>query len=283
MCVLCAGGALFSGKTPEQCRDEEVEQVRAVVNAAKAAGTVEHFVFSGLEDVETTCGGLSVPHFDGKGRGEVIVAASGIPFTIVRLSFYSENFLGFFPPRRGEDGKLSLTMPMKVRMPVTPDCHACLCRILTPCTPACGTPRAQDLPLSVFSVGDVGKVVATVLANPSAHAGKYYGLASDNITVADIAAKLSAVKGEAISYVPVPAEVFATFGFPGAEVPVQSLSCVVCSLPVWLALFASLVASVVLHKVLCLNTRVAVLTVVVIRFNDEFVIIFSRCRVRLLC
>jgi len=178
---------LGAGKTPEVARDEEVKQVAAVVAAAKDAG-VEFIVYSGLEDVEALTGGaLSVPHFDGKGRGEAIVAASGIPYAFVRLSAYTDNFLYFFPPRRGEDGKLAITIPQK------------------------------DAPLDLFAVGDTGAAVTTILSSPATYAGKAFGLASDSITVSDFAAKLSAVLGEEVVYNAIPAAVFASFGFPGAQ------------------------------------------------------------------
>ena len=106
--------------------------------------------------------------------------------TILRLSAYTENFLSFFVPRRGEDGKLSLTIPLEGQ-------------------------------LSLFSVADLGRAVATVLSNPDAHSGKAYGLASEWLTGAEIAALLGKVVGEPVAYYPVPVAVFKTFPFPGAS------------------------------------------------------------------
>ena len=75
-------------------------------------------------------------------------AASGVPATFLHLCAYTENFT----PKKGADGALSFTVPM------------------------------GDHPLAVFSVGDVGQAVVTVLSNTSAHAGKTYGLVTEYLT-----------------------------------------------------------------------------------------------------
>ena len=115
-------------------------------------------------------------------------ADSGLKYALVRLSFYTENLWSFFPPRRGADGTLGLAMPVPL----------------------------GDAQLSVFSVGDLGHAVVTILSNADAHNTKAYGLASEWLTGAEVTALLSKVIGEPVTYQPVPVEVFKTFPFPGA-------------------------------------------------------------------
>ncbi len=107
--------------------------------------------------------------------------------TFLRLSFYTENFFGVFPPRRGADGALALALPM------------------------------ADKPMSLFSVGDLGRAVVTVLSNTEAHNGKAYGLASDWLTGTEIVSLISSIIGEPVAYTPPPVEGFKKAGFPGAE------------------------------------------------------------------
>ena len=70
--------------------------------------------------------------------------------------------------------------------------------------------------MDLFSVSDLGAAVATAIANPSTYIGKTIGLGSEALTGKDIAAQLGVAVGEEVTYVPIPAEVFATFPFPGA-------------------------------------------------------------------
>lgn len=77
-------------------------QGKNAVDAAKECG-VQHLVYSGLENVKESCG-YSVACFDGKGRVEEYLRSCGLEYTIVRLSFYMENLLTMFPPKRQDDG-----------------------------------------------------------------------------------------------------------------------------------------------------------------------------------
>lgn len=74
-----------------------------------------------------------------------------------------------------------------------------------------------DKKLFFYAVEDTGGVVAGILDNLSAYSGKTLEIAGDSIPIAEVAQILSNVVGKKYEYVAIPAEAFATFGFPGAE------------------------------------------------------------------
>ena len=103
----------------------EKEQAEAAIfaNAAKKAG-LKHAIWSTLEDTReyiplsdnrmpTLQGKYKVPHFDGKGESDKLFIEAGVPTTFLLASFYWDNFIYFGAgPKRGEDGKLALTLPI---------------------------------------------------------------------------------------------------------------------------------------------------------------------------
>eukprot|EP00499_Haloplacidia_sp_CaronLabIsolate_P001660 CAMPEP_0196800262 /NCGR_PEP_ID=MMETSP1104-20130614/40052_1 /TAXON_ID=33652 /ORGANISM="Cafeteria sp., Strain Caron Lab Isolate" /LENGTH=318 /DNA_ID=CAMNT_0042170671 /DNA_START=46 /DNA_END=1002 /DNA_ORIENTATION=- len=175
----------------------EITQGKLAADACKAAG-VEHLVFSALEDVRKIKdkltdpplsaleGGFVVPHFDGKGEVMDYIKESGVNATFVLVSFYFENFLGFFPPSKNEDGTFTVTMPMSTK------------------------------PMGGIAVGDVGGAVATIIKEGSKHYGKEYGLAGEMAPISAYVDALSSALGVTVKYQDVPVATFASFGFPGA-------------------------------------------------------------------
>lgn len=166
----------------------EADQGRNLFDAAAQVG-VKQFVWSGLENVrEATQGALVVPHFDIKGELEDYGRSKNFEsYTIVRLPFYFDNFFAFFPPRLGEDGTYSFGFPL-------------------------GSTRMAGI-----AVRDLGGITLPIFINPDAFNGKIIGLAGDELSGDDYASIMSEVTGANVKYNHIPEDVFAAFGFPGAE------------------------------------------------------------------
>lgn len=167
--------------------EREAELGRNLVDAVAASG-VEHFVFSTLPNVkQLTDGELEVPHFDIKGELEDYARGRDIPATFVHIAFYYENFLAFFPPQKQEDGSFVVGFPQ------------------------------GDTPLAGVAAEDVGGVVAVIFERRDEFLGKTLYIVGDDIPAADYATIMSRVLGRDVSYRHIPRDVFAGFGFPGAE------------------------------------------------------------------
>jgi uncharacterized protein YbjT (DUF2867 family) len=178
--------------------EKEIAEAKTMAEAAKAAG-LKHVVWSTLEDVRryvplddnsmpTLNGKYKVPHFDGKGESDQYFIDAGIPVTFFLATYYWENLIYFgMGPKRGTDGKLSITFPM------------------------------GDKKLAGIAVEDIGKCAYGVFKNPDKYIGKRVGVAGEHLTVTDMAKELSAALGEEVIYNKVTPEQYRNFGFPGAE------------------------------------------------------------------
>lgn len=137
-------------------------QHRAVIEAAKAAG-VKEIVYTSLLHADTTPLSLAPEHVE----TEAMLAASGIPHTILRNGWYAENYTGAIPAAL-EHGAL---------------------------IGAAGNGR-----ISGAARADYAEAAAVVLTG-AGHAGKTYELAADGAwTLADLAAEISALSGRDIPY-----------------------------------------------------------------------------------
>lgn len=176
----------------------EISQARNMAQAAKEAG-VRHVIWSTLEDTRksiplsdnrmpTLMGKYKVPHFDGKGEADAIFTELGVPTTFLVTSFYWENFIYFgMGPKKGADGKLTLTLPM-------------------------GTKK-----LPTIAAEDIGKVAYAIFEEGDEMIGKTVGIAGGHLTGAQMAKSLSKALGQEVKYNAITPEVFRKFGFPGAE------------------------------------------------------------------
>jgi uncharacterized protein YbjT (DUF2867 family) len=166
---------------------KELEQGRNLIDAVAAAG-VKRFVFSSLPPIEKLSGGeLKSPHFDIKAQLEEYARGLGLPAAFVQLAFYYENFLYFFPPKRQADGSFRFGFPQ------------------------------GDTPLAGLAVADLGGVVLPVFDRFAEFRGKAFYVAGDDLPAARYAELMSRALGVKVVYEHVPREVFAGFGFPGAE------------------------------------------------------------------
>jgi uncharacterized protein YbjT (DUF2867 family) len=136
----------------------------------------------------TLAGKYKVPHFDAKGEANHFFTDMGVPTTFYHASFYWENFIFFGSgPKPGPDGQLLLSLPM------------------------------GDKKLPGIAAEDIGKCAYGVFRRGAELAGKSVGVASDQLTGTELAAKLSQALGKPVKYNPVSPETFRSFGFPGAD------------------------------------------------------------------
>jgi uncharacterized protein YbjT (DUF2867 family) len=167
--------------------NKEFEHGMNLLEAVKAE-KVEHYVFSSLPNPRKFGdGGLDVPHFELKAKVEEQVRKSGLKFTIIHVAFYFENFLYFFPPQKQGDGSFTFGFPQ------------------------------GDTPLAMVSSQDIGGVVARIFAEPDEFIGKTVGIVGEDRRAQDYAESMSRALNKRIIYNYIPREVFAGFGFPGAE------------------------------------------------------------------
>jgi uncharacterized protein YbjT (DUF2867 family) len=194
-----AYGAFFVTNFWEHLSPErEVQQARNMAQAAARAG-VRHAVWSTLEDTRervpldddrmpTLMGRYKVPHFDAKGEADGAFREAGVPTTFLRTSFYWDNFVYFgMEPRRGDDGVLTLALPMGGRR------------------------------LAGIAVDDIGACAYGILKAGPGLAGQYVGIAGGHLTGGEMAAAMGRALGEEVRYQDVPVDVFRSLGFPGAE------------------------------------------------------------------
>jgi uncharacterized protein YbjT (DUF2867 family) len=177
---------------------KEQDQAQNIAEASKEAG-VKHVIWSTLEDTRnwiplsdnrmpTLQGKYKVPHFDAKGEANQFFVNQGVPVTCLNTSFYWENFIYFgLGPQKGPDGKLGITFPM------------------------------GDKKLPGIASEDIGKCALGVFKGGNKYIGKTVGIAGDHPTGKQMAAGFSRVLGEEVVYNDVPADVYRTFGFPGAD------------------------------------------------------------------
>jgi uncharacterized protein YbjT (DUF2867 family) len=178
--------------------EKEIAQAKNMADAAKAAG-IKHVIWSSLDDtrnfigmdddsIPTLMGRYKVPHFDAKGESDKYFLESGIPATVLYTVFYWENLIYFgLGPTRREDGKLAITFPM------------------------------GDKKLPAIAVEDIGKVAYNIFKSGDKYAGKVVGISGDQPTGQEMAEGLSKIVGEEVVYQDVPADVYRSFGFQGAE------------------------------------------------------------------
>jgi uncharacterized protein YbjT (DUF2867 family) len=177
---------------------KEVEQAGNMARAAKDAD-IKHAIWSTFEDsrdwipleddrMPTLQETYKVAHFDAKAEADHFFIELGVPTTFLRTSAYWENFIYFgWGPQRGEDGVLAVTFPM------------------------------GDKKLPSIGVEDIGKCAYGIFKAGDEFIGKTLGVASEHLTGEQIAAALSKALGEEVRYNDVPADVYRSFGFPGAD------------------------------------------------------------------
>ncbi len=178
--------------------EKEKAQAANLAEAAQAAG-LQHVIWSTLEDTRHLLptsddrmpvlqGQYNVPHFDAKGEADEYFRERGVPTTFLLTAFYWENLVYFGAgPQRGPDGTLALTYPM------------------------------GDKRLPGIAVEDIGRVAYRIFQEGQAYIGKTIAIAGEHLTGEEMAAALTQALGEPVRYQDVPADVYRTFPFPGAD------------------------------------------------------------------
>ncbi|GII57328.1 nucleotide-diphosphate-sugar epimerase [Planotetraspora thailandica] len=177
--------------------EKELEEVRNLIAAAKAT-KVSHVVWSTLEDTRDAIdledprmpildAKYKVPHFDVKGaEADRLFAEADLPTTYLRVSFYWDNLLTAWLPKRDEDGTPVLALPV------------------------------GDSPVAGIAATDIGKSVVGIFHRPAEFVGRTIGVAGEYLTGEQIAESFSEVLGEPVVFRPMPYEDVRNLGFPGA-------------------------------------------------------------------
>jgi uncharacterized protein YbjT (DUF2867 family) len=167
--------------------EKEYEQGKNLIDAVHSSG-VEHFIYSSLPDYnKLSNGAYSVAHCDIKASLQEYAKSLKIPSTFVHIAFYYENFLSFFPLQKDENDNYHFGFPQ------------------------------GDTKLSMASPEDMGAIVAAIFDHPAEYIGRTAGVVGEDRTCAEYAAIMSKVLQRNIYYNHIPREIYAAFGFPGAE------------------------------------------------------------------
>lgn len=141
---------------------QRAPQHQNVINAAKAAG-VKFIAYTSLLHADTSPLGLHVEHV----ATEKALAESGIPFTLLRNGWYTENYLASAPPALEHGVFIG---------------------------------SAGDGKIASATRADYAAAAAKVIAEEG-HAGKVYELAGDNAwALSELAAELSKQSGKSVKY-----------------------------------------------------------------------------------
>ncbi len=198
----CYGAFLMSDFWQDMDVAHEMQVLRNFKEAVKEAG-VKHVVLSTLEsckeyvdssenkDTWKYCDedkGMYSSHLDGKWEVTKEFVEEGIPVTPFLTCFYYENFinLGMGPSRQSDSDPYAITLP------------------------------SADSKLQMVAVADIGKVACAIFQDPSL-IGKTVGVRSCEMSVQEIADTFASICGVPVVYNSVPWDVYASFGFPGAE------------------------------------------------------------------
>jgi uncharacterized protein YbjT (DUF2867 family) len=177
--------------------EKEKTQAKNIADAARAAG-VKHVIWSTLEDTRKLMTAddkrmpmlqekYRVPHFDAKAEADAFFA--GIPTTFLVTSFYWDNLYSFgLAPKKGADGQYEWTFPL------------------------------GDSKLAGIAVEDIGKVAYGIFKAGQQYVGKTVGILGEALTIAEMGEKISAGLGVGpVRYNAVDADLYRSFGFPGAD------------------------------------------------------------------
>lgn len=177
--------------------EKETAQGANIARAAAAAG-VQHVIWSTFEDTRdyvpldsdrmpTLMERYKVPHFDAKAEANRFFTDAGVPTTFLLTSFYWDNYIFFGSgPQRGPDGNLAVTFPL-------------------------GTAKMPGIAAS-----DIGAVAYGIFKRPDL-IGQSVGAAGEHVSGAEMAEQIGQAIGQPVGYNDPPADVYRSFGFPGAD------------------------------------------------------------------
>jgi uncharacterized protein YbjT (DUF2867 family) len=161
---------VFAMSTPFEGGD--TAETREGINIVRAAATagVTHLVYSSVAGADRATG---IPHFESKFEVEKEIRRSGVPFTIIAPVFFMENFRSDWLAAGIATGSIAMALP--------------------------ATRRLQQI-----AVADIAQFAALVIARREGFLGKRIDIASDELTLATVAAELSEESGRHIEYTALP-------------------------------------------------------------------------------
>ncbi len=145
---------------------KEILQGTTAVDAAKAAG-IGHVVLTSVASADQDTG---IPHFESKAQVERHLAKSGLQYTITRPVAFMDNYTSPWFASSLQAGTLSMPMPAHTKT-------------------------------QLVAVRDIGEIVAQAFDKPRMAAGKTMELAGDELSMADIANRLSRWIARPVRYV----------------------------------------------------------------------------------
>ncbi|MER5465014.1 NmrA/HSCARG family protein [Streptomyces sp. NPDC002668] len=152
----------------------EVRQGRALARAARDTG-VPHVVYSSVGGAERHS---SVPHFDSKRSIERYLAELGVPTTVLRPSFFMDNFAAHGPQR--VDGTLVVQLALK-----------------------------PDTRVQFIAVDDIGFFAAEAFDRPQEYLGRALEIAGDELTATEVALAFAERTGEPARFEELPLDAVA--------------------------------------------------------------------------
>lgn len=164
----------------EQGYKKEIQQARRFIEAHQKEG-VKHLVYSSVLGADLNTG---VPHFDSKHEIEKFIQKTGISYTIVRPASFMENFL--IPDVSKRIVKGSFMSPLN-----------------------------KTVVQQHIAINDIGKVVAHICSNLSKYKQKIISIATDELSVEEVAGLFTEVLGKSIQYKKLPD--ILTFIFMGKD------------------------------------------------------------------
>jgi uncharacterized protein YbjT (DUF2867 family) len=149
--------------------EREIAEGKALADAANRAD-VAHFIYSSVGGAERKTG---VAHFESKWQIEQHIVDLDMPHTIVRPVFFMDNFLGM--RRSIRDGKIEMAL-------------------------------REDTKLQMIAVDDIGAFVTMAFDDRDQWLYTATELAGDELTIPQVARRLSAMTDREVQYVEIPME-----------------------------------------------------------------------------
>lgn len=149
--------------------EREVAEGKALADAASRAD-VAHFIYSSVGGAERKTG---VAHFESKWQIEQHLVDLDMPHTIFRPVFFMDNFLGM--RRSIRDGKIEMAL-------------------------------REDTKLQMIAVDDIGAFVTMAFDDRDQWLYTQTELAGDELTIPQVARRLSAMLDREVQYVEIPME-----------------------------------------------------------------------------
>ncbi|MGW3247914.1 NmrA/HSCARG family protein [Streptomyces sp. NPDC001070] len=147
----------------------EVAQGMAIIEAAGRA-SLPHLVMASVASADRDTG---IPHFETKARVERALAEAGLPATVVAPTYFYDNALGAL--QEVAAGEITMALP-------------------------------ADTPLQQVARGDLGRVVAAIVADPGRWIGRRVEIAGDDPTPAQMARAVSDAAGGPVTFRSIPLE-----------------------------------------------------------------------------